>query len=337
MAACYCATDRIQAGLAELARARERWPERLSEICAAEAKAYISLGQFDAACTRLKTALCDTPSDHTALYTYISHFGGDDPSITQQLRTAIIDGKPSDLLYYSLGKIEHETGAFEAAYRAYQTANQMRNARIGDCITKEKQAFAKTKADFATLPDPLKTAPAGPSPIFILGLPRSGTTLMESILSRHTDVAPMGECEAFPKIYLQDLIYNKGPQAVVQTYLEKVFANTSRDTDYFTDKNPMNFRCIGQIVCAFPNARILHMRRDLRAVAWSIYTRPMPIPAYAFGHDPDDIAAYFALYLDIMAFWEKQLPGRIHHVDYEAVTHSPDLEIRNVLKALNLP
>ena len=185
-------------------------------------------------------------------------------------------------------------------------------------------------------------APHEQKPIFILGMPRSGTSLTEEILSRHSAVAAAGELE-----YLRRAVSDLGEagnapdaaslRALRESYLGAMAAHAAPGAVCVTDKMPLNFRFIGHILTAMPEAAVVHLRRSPEAVCWSNYRLHFPARGMAFTSTQADIAAYYRLYADLMKFWEQRFPGRIIHVDYEALTEAPATAARGLLDALGLP
>jgi hypothetical protein len=104
-----------------------------------------------------------------------------------------------------------------------------------------------------------------------------------------------------------------------------------------TDKMPLNFRYLGFVCAALPEARIVHLVRDPMAVAWSIYKHLFAGNANRFAYSIGDICAFMLLHRDMMSFWRNRLGDHLHDLDYAALTHDPDTEIRALVDACHLP
>jgi hypothetical protein len=103
-----------------------------------------------------------------------------------------------------------------------------------------------------------------------------------------------------------------------------------------TDKMTLNFRWIGFIVGALPEAKIIHVKRDALATCWSIFKLYFNSPGMGFGFDLRDVAEYYRMYVDMMAFWHEKFPGRIYDLKYETLTEHQEDETRNLLKHVGL-
>jgi len=181
-------------------------------------------------------------------------------------------------------------------------------------------------------------------PIFIVGMPRSGTTLLEQIICSHKEVYGTGESVALilsisetVDAYLKNnkKYSQKDIMFIRNKYLEYL---TSFDTNksIFTDKMPINFEYIGFILTAFPEAKIIHMSRDPMATCWSIYKNYFTGVGMGFSYNMEDLANYYNLYLDLMNFWKDLFPNKIYDVCYESLTVNQEEETRNLLKYCEL-
>lgn len=165
-----------------------------------------------------------------------------------------------------------------------------------------------------------------PSPIFIVGLPRSGTTLVEQIISSDPGIYGAGELEFLANAIRKSNTltdHTVTPEAFLS--IANAYLNDARSLkgDLFTDKLPLNFRWLGYIEQLFPNAKILHVHRDPVATCWSIYTHFFSSPGNAFGNNLTDLVNYYQMYTDLMSFWEKNFSDKIKHILYEELTESP--------------
>lgn len=177
-----------------------------------------------------------------------------------------------------------------------------------------------------------------PAPIFILGMPRSGTTLIEQILSSHSKVEAQGEIEdlrksfekegdgLFPPKHIDERV--AAGRRVCQSYLDAVSERHS--APHFTDKMPYNFMLIGLIASLMPNAKIIHCTRDPIETCFSIYKQNFS-GSHAYSNDLEELGQYFNAYQSLMAVWQQRFPGCIYTVNYEALIQSPDSEISNLL------
>ena len=268
----------------------------------------------------------------------------EDPLIGQMQALEGKTNRPADriLLNFALAKALEDAGQVDESFAALKRANDQRRALYPYDRAQETAFFAALKARHWS---PKAQLPAGHPPrrpIFILGMMRSGTTLMEQIISAHPAVYGAGELDYLGKAVMAEMSKGTAPldaaamTRIRENYLTRL-GNLPGDTPFVTDKMPANFALIGAILRALPEARIIHMRRDPIAVCWSIYKKNFTGNRLRFTNDLMDIAAYYDAYADYMAFVETQAPGAVAHVDYAELTKSPEPVIRRVLDFCGLP
>ncbi|NOX68943.1 MAG: tetratricopeptide repeat protein [Gammaproteobacteria bacterium] len=188
-------------------------------------------------------------------------------------------------------------------------------------------------------------------PIFVLGLPRAGSTLVERILSSHSGISSAGELQNFA-IELMRPIYAKAGTiqipieelvtatldsdftALGKAYLEST-AHLSGKTAHFTDKMPQNFLYVGLIHMALPHSKIIHVYRHPMDACYSMYKMIFKA-AYPFSYDLDDLSRYYVAYDRLMKHWNEVLPGRILNICYEDLVHDQETETRKLLAYCDL-
>ena len=247
-------------------------------------------------------------------------------------------------LHFALFKALDEVGQGPEAFAHLETANRLTKAAFGYDFKADAVPYALSKALFA---QPLEVTPTldTPRPIFVTGLPRSGTTLVEGILARADGVQPCGELtvvqNAVSKI-LRDVMGRDEKQltakdiAALRSALLQGLAEYSDGRPVMIDKMPLNFRWIGYICAALPEARIIHIQRDPMAVAWSLYRLSFNGLGNGYVYDPADIARFMVLHRDWMAHWRSVCPGRIFDVSYQALVQDTEATTRAMAEAVSL-
>lgn len=251
------------------------------------------------------------------------------------------------LLAFALGRYFEKSGQHDKAAAQFLSANKTTRAELDYDIDKDLSTFEILKSEFDA--EFIKrwsiTTPIEKSPIFIVGMHRSGSTLVEQILASHPNVFAAGELSlltttiaaTFPaterSVYTRVLENSSTElfQAVAKNYVDglpKVAAG------FITDKMPHNFLNIGTIRILFPNARIVHCRRDPRDTCFSIFKNLFGTHPYTF--DLAELAHYYNAYASLMDHWDATLPGQIHHVDYETMIDEQEKTTRALLDACGL-
>jgi tetratricopeptide (TPR) repeat protein len=186
-------------------------------------------------------------------------------------------------------------------------------------------------------------------PIFIVGMPRSGTSLVEKILASHSEVFGAGELDYFFALGADRFLppsshflfapldsYSKGDfEALGKIYLEKIGMLDDK-ASRITDKLPLNFMMIGLIKIALPNAKIIHCVRDPRDTCLSIYKQNFNTGNYRFAYDLKTVAQFHNLYRKLMDHWRQVIPGAVYDIEYESLTRNPEQEIRKLLSICDL-
>ena len=245
------------------------------------------------------------------------------------------------LLAFALHKEFDDLGDVPAAWQALELGCRAKRSTL-------RYAASETRA----VVDALIAAPTpavaerdaeGPTPIFIVGMHRSGTTLLEQLLAGHPGVAALGELYDFTS-RMREATDRHCRGVIDTTVVERAgavdFAQVGRGyldgvawrlegATAFTDKLPTNFFHVGHICRALPHAKILHMRRDPMETCFS-NLRELFSDANPHSYGQHELADYHAQYRRLMAHWHARFPGRVLDVDYAGLTAQPDVEMRRV-------
>jgi hypothetical protein len=246
-------------------------------------------------------------------------------------------------IHLALGKAADDLGEYERAMRHFDAADAVRRASAA--FPSEQFDRLVTQLIEQMTPDLVARAPrlgtADPIPVLIIGMPRSGTTLVEQIISSHPEVRAGGELNYWPKCGAQ--WHEAGAAGNEMAFLRKAASSYLRmlraigpKAVRVTDKNPFNFLWAGLIHLALPKATIIHCRRAAIDTALSIH-QTLFDPSLAFPTGGDKLVAYFRSYQRLTDHWRSLMPPeRFIEVEYEALTDDPDPVIRGLVAACGL-
>jgi tetratricopeptide (TPR) repeat protein len=311
------------------------------QIDAAE-QAYETLLRLQPRFWRAHTALAQLrrqtlERNHIARLDALLAGAGDDPAAVVHLN-------------HALAKEYEDLGDYHRAFAYLQAAKVERRERSGYSIARDQDLFEALMAGF---PDPLPPPEGEPDePIFVIGMPRSGTTLVERILSSHPDVHSAGELQNFgitlkrasrsATRYLLDLdtlsrLHDADWSALGAAYLASTRPGTGH-TPRFVDKLPHNFMYAGFIAKALPHARIICLRRNPLDTCLSNFRQlfGQNTPYYDYSLDLLDTGRYYLLFDRLIAHWRRVLPGRLLEVQYEDLVADQETQIRRMLEFLGL-
>ena len=253
-------------------------------------------------------------------------------------------------LAFALGKAYEDLGQYEQSMEMTILANRLKRKSIQFSITEEKLLFNEIRNNISGkyLSTHQTSGCQDATPIFILGMPRSGTSLAEQILASHPDVYGAGELPL-----LSNLIRNQsnptaeskyreivtmtsdGHRSLGEKYIEKI-RNHSQDSKYITDKMPHNFMHIGFIKTILPKARIIHCNRNPMDNCLSLFKNNF-VKGQLYSYDMTELGQYYKLYQDLMAHWRAVLPGSIYELHYEYLVADQEKETRKMLEYCQLP
>jgi tetratricopeptide (TPR) repeat protein len=246
-------------------------------------------------------------------------------------------------LFFALGKAYDDTGDYQAAMRNFEAGNQIRAQRarvdLSPLVRRIDQLILATPPGFRNRQPDRGVEDA--TPILIVGMPRSGSTLIEQILSSHPEVAAGGELDFWG---LRDTprqdIWGLTSSAEATRRIASGYLATLRlygpDAKRVTDKALGNFVRLGLIHRIFPNAALVHCRRNPIDTALSIFMTNFDTHL-AFGSDRSDIVFHYRQYQRMMAHWREALPpDRLIEVDYEALVADPEPQVRRLISACGL-
>ncbi len=243
-------------------------------------------------------------------------------------------------LNFALGKVNEDLENFEKAFEYYSGGNFLRKKAFGYDFPEERKLFDTITETFESEPSISKSdnACAGDNqhtPIFIVGMMRSGTSLVEQILASHSEVYGAGEQLALGQS-IQSINWSgrsvdeRQLDAINHSYMQHLSTLGVREP-FVADKAPLNFRWIGFIRHALPNAKIIHVKRDSVATCWSIYKHYFSSMGNGYAYDMRDVAEYYNLYLRLMMFWRKKYQDAIYEISYEQLTEDQEGETRKLL------
>jgi Tfp pilus assembly protein PilF len=252
-------------------------------------------------------------------------------------------------LNFALAKAYEDLGNHEELFKHLNEGNRIRKKEMSNSIADSEEHNELIKLFFnsnninnikLTYRDSLPIRP-----IFIVGMPRSGTSLVEQIISSHHEVYGAGEVNNFHNIIMPIIekhavnenynLKNDEFALIRKQYsnsLERFYANEK----VITDKWILNFKTIGFILSAFPESKIVHLKRDARATCWSIYKHYFSDEGNRWAYDYQDLARFYKSYVGLMDYWHNLFPGKIYDISYEDLTSDQEKETRNLLRYCDL-
>ncbi len=324
------------------------------------AASLISLGELEEAEELLDQVILSNPQDFDA-YQNRSTLRRQtlEQNHIKELRHRLgelTDGRGVTQLCYALSKELEDIGDFESSFQYLKQGADDRRKRMKYDVGSDVDTMAALQSVFSaefvkprlmplgaqevrsgrTTPEkrtPDGAVPDTKTPIFICGLPRSGTTLVDRIVSSHSDVTSLGEINDFALGLVRSAGRQMGKQALVhlsrdldhkalgQSYLESVQGYVFQ-TRHFIDKTPANFLYLGLVCLSLPEARILHLKRHPMDSCYAMYKTLFRM-GYPFSYNLDDIADYYIAYDKLMRHWRSLLAGRFLDIDYEQLVSEP--------------
>ena len=321
------------------------------------AECYQSLGQLDQAKDYAYKILKIQPN-HTAAHRFIcriinhrsdkSHL----PKIIEIEKSDNFKNFSSNEkidIYFSLGKAYEDNKDYEKSYNYLEKGNLIKNKEINyNLNTHEKliKSIIKLFDDFDF--EKIKKKAPQNQIIFICGMPRSGSTLIEQMIAAHDKVSGAGELsyvrDAVGKNFLEDFKFNKQKiieeasferNIIAEQYI-KLLNHHKFKTNIVTDKAPQNFLWLGFIKIFFPNSKIIHSYRNSKDNCLSVFKNYFPSKDMLWSFDQSNIANYYNLYLSLMNFWKTKFKDSIFDVNYEHIVESPEAELKKIFSFCNL-
>jgi tetratricopeptide (TPR) repeat protein len=321
----------------------------LAEAYLSLGSVYVAQGNMDDAVINYSTALKLKPNDAQAYRIYTSAVKIDEENehtvrLSQLLEAESIPQNDQMHLNFAQCKVKFDLGQDSEAIEYLKMGNTLRKKELNYDISLDELLFDDIKRVLTNntslgIEKAFESPPVN-IPIFILGMPRSGTTLVERIMSSHSDVYGAGELTFMDEImndidWRHETLHPSVIDKVRFEYFNKITSLNVKQR-FVTDKMPANFRWIGVIAQAFPDAKIIHIDRSPAAVCWSNYKRYFPANGMRYCFDMEDIAKYYCLYQNLMKFWQDQFPNRIYDINYEQLTENQFEETEKLLAYVGL-
>ena len=264
--------------------------------------------------------------------------------IFKQLELLKVDVFPDEdkiLFYDALSKGYFDQDNDKLGFKYLDKSNSLKKKNSKFSFEKTEEQFKQIKNFFENVnkieidfKDVLRSRP-----IFIVGMPRSGTSLIEQVLSSHSQIYGAGELDFLPKII--DKLGIKKPAdlksfftQIRNSYYEQI--KRISDDHYIIDKLPVNYRWVGFIINAFPEAKIIHIERNPMAVCWSNYKTSFVDYGMDFNLSQQDIAKYYSLYFNLINFWKSKYKKNIFHINYENFVNDFEENSKKILNFLDL-
>jgi tetratricopeptide (TPR) repeat protein len=257
-------------------------------------------------------------------------------------------------LNMALAKEREDLGDYASAFEHYRLGNAVGRERRRDSSKRDREIFERLMESFPTTNEPSRSDDLGHQAIFVIGMPRTGTTLMDRILSSHPDVQSAGELQVFPPLVqrlsgshlpvladpsLPALVRGFDWRRLGADYLSATQPYAERALR-FIDKMPLNYLYAGFIARALPGAKIVCLRRDPMDACVGTFRHLFEeygSSFYDYSFDVMDTAHYYVGFDRLIAHWKQAFPGRIHEVQYEALVSSQEETTRALIDFCGLP
>ena len=308
---------------------------------------YQSLGNFIMAISHLKIINDLQPNFTRAdkLLSSLLDYKSENEHFTlmqNKLGNLKLDDSQKIQLYFAISKAYEDRKEFSNAFIFFEKGNKLKREQSTYSINKDKSLFNTLKINNNNFSQSNKKI------VFIVGMPRSGTTLVEQIISSHNNVFGAGELTYLGKLIdknffengniksINDIekIHNFEFSKISNNYLDYLKCFDSNE-DYITDKTLLNFQWIGFIKILFPNCTIINCLRDPKDNCLSIYKNLFEHEG-PWCYDKKELSEFYKLYEDLMYFWSLKFPNTVHNIKYEDLVKNPEVQIKSLINNINI-
>ena len=305
-------------------------------------------GKFEGAIDSYQKALSLKP-DHAEAHRHLSSLVKYKPHDTQvaivgeMIKKFELQDSERCHLHYTYAKMNEDFGNLDVAYHNYVAGAKLRQKLLFYDFKQDKRMFNQIKNSAPKISEfafdrPIEAASI--TPIFILGMPRSGTTMVQQILASHSDVHGAGELPFLARfgdpLSLGNQVINSDNSLQVRDAYLNELEKVSNGFPFVIDKMPQNFLHLGLILKILPEAKIIHLKRDPAATCWSNFKHYFSAKGLGYSYDLNDTVAYFKLYQDLMDFWDQQYSDQIYNLDYDKLTLEQEPETKKLIEHLGL-
>ncbi|MDF1578229.1 MAG: sulfotransferase [Desulfobulbales bacterium] len=320
------------------------------------ASTYQAIGNFDKAENYAKRSLHTDPLYAKSLY-ILSIIDRDffSRELIETISAAVTAQRISieDRVYlsFTLYHIFEATGNFAEAFRFLEIGNHLKRQTINYSFDRQAAYFRKTRETLSRFLAVISNEPSPPIiPIIIVGMPRSGTTLVEQIIASHEKVTAGGEIITMSQIAqsIMHAIYSRAPldvDSVInadnlnkyrEIYSTAISGLIDGNRKFITDKMPQNFFYLGLMKSLFPAAKIIHCKRNSMATTFSCYKTLFTAQGQEFSYDLQELGKFHQLYQETIEYWETLIPESILDIQYERIIEDPEAETRKILDFCDL-
>jgi tetratricopeptide (TPR) repeat protein len=300
---------------------------------------YQSTGKFTEAKKLYKKCLALSPQSSMvdkSLSMIVDYNDDEDHFKSMQKKLSGTNDKVSQMyLNFAVGKAFEDVKNYKDAFKSFQKGNELKNEMSAYSIDNETKTFNKIKSIFND-PKILDSKEGDRKIIFVVGMPRSGTSLVEQILSSHIKIYGAGELSFLSDIIEKEINSKEQKYSDLQSEYMDCIKKFKHEEEYLVDKTPLNFKWIGFILNFFPNSKIIHCKRSAVDVCWSNYKNLFSSEKLNYSYTFSNLANYYRLYEDLMLHWSKIYKNKFYEIDYEKLVKNKEEEIKNILKYLDL-
>ena len=318
------------------------------------ANAYHSIGDITKTNEIISKILQNNP-EHTSTHKLLSsivNYSNDKANLNEMknliLKNKLSKGQIIDLSF-ALGKAYEDLKNYEDSFFFLKKGNYLKEKNNNYNIEEDELLIDSIKKSFEDFNfENGKKIFDKRKPIFICGMPRSGTTLVEQIIASHNDVFGAGELIYIQRIINKHLIFEKklskeklntevelSSNSLNENYFKMIDYHKFKENN-FTDKAPHNFRWIGILKFFFPNSKIIYCKRNAKDNCLSIYKNFFASEDMKWAFDEKNIANYYNMHLNLMDFWKSKLGEQIYEINYEKLVSDKENEIKKLIKFCEL-